>query len=206
MQIPRGLHPEVSSQGFLWHVNHFRAARDAGGSFVLVWQEEDRQSGIRSLQVQRLDRMGTASGEVITLTKAGMGAAPFSVSVACNEGGAFVAVWSGEVDEEGHVLAWQQFSHLDEPIGPAQVLPTYGPGTASNPHVGCDPLGRCLIAWEEDTANGDPKELVAATLSLEKGAAGIPFVVSETAADDGGLLECEPARLENTRSAGIATR
>ncbi len=124
------------------------------GSFVVVWDDVDRDGSVSAVFGQLYDRDGQPVGgefQVNTHTE-GFQASP---AVAAGVAGAFVVVWHG--DQKGYEVgvAGQRYDTAGRPLGTEFRINTYTWDLQEFPAIAAGTDGAFVVVWQSGSQDGD---------------------------------------------------
>ncbi|MEG3179048.1 ELWxxDGT repeat protein, partial [Sphingomonas sp. LT1P40] len=128
-----------------------------GGGFVVIWMssEDGSYDGIFG---QRFDSNGAPAGTEFRVNSTTAGS-QFAPSIAAQDGGAFVAVWtSNDQDGEYEGIFSQRFNAAGEPQGEVRVN-TITEGGQINPSVAGRAGGGYVVAYQSQPPGSDSYEI-----------------------------------------------
>jgi hypothetical protein len=131
--------------------DHPRVAVNGDGSFVVVWQDNNRDLSGYAITGQRFNASGAKVGsdfQVNTQT----GNQQIYPAIAADREGNFIVVWqSFAQDGDGQGIFGQRFDRSGAKIGSEFQVNTYTPGHQEYPAVAVDPKGNFVVAWQAET-------------------------------------------------------
>ena len=128
-------------------------ASDAGGNFVVVWQEQDAATLEFDIVGRRFASSGAALGpefRVNTYTTGTQG----PPSIASDASGNFVIVWRSPEDGSAYGISGQRFANSGAPLGTEFRVNTYTTSSQQRPGVAADPLGNFMVTWDSAGQDG----------------------------------------------------
>jgi hypothetical protein len=162
-------------------------AKDAAGDFIVAWHSVNKlgdpatgtQDGFSGgIFARRFASDGTANGDefqVNSYTAAFQGYA----DVGAAPDGAFVVVWlSNGQDGSSFSLFGQRFASDGSPEGDEFQVSSYTPGIQERASVAVAPGGNFLVAWQDDSRDGNNRGVFAQLFGSDGSRLGAEFQVN----------------------------
>lgn len=132
-----------------------RAARDGGGVFTLVWEQETSPSAHSIVELARFDARGVALERPEAPMPLTVGADMVRPSAGADSEGNVLVAWQ-EIDAEGSSrIVAMRYGPVGDPEGGSFVVSRDRVERARSPRVACSTSGDCAVAWEaEDPRSG----------------------------------------------------
>ena len=125
-------------------------AMDAGGNFVVVWEDDQDLNGLYQVYMRGFNPDGTErfSDRVVNSNVSGQHLDP---SVDMNPGGDFVVAWEDDNDENGKYQIYARGFNTDGTERFADMtVNSVNDGQQLGPAVAMDSGGGFVVAWEDD--------------------------------------------------------
>lgn len=154
-EAPPVLRPEFVVNSFTdYSQGHSDLAADGRGQLVVVWSSSIQDSSDWGVFGQRLSAAGAPLGDefrVNSFTTGDQG----SPSVAADEAGGFVVVWSSaEQDGSGTGIFGQRFDADGVPAGDEFQVNSMTSGDQTSPRVGMSASGAFVVVWQSEGQDG----------------------------------------------------
>jgi hypothetical protein len=145
--------------GFQWTP---AIASDGSGAFVVAWQGLSANGSSYDVLARRYTPAGVpidAAEFVINTYTVGSQGAP---AVAAHADGRLTFVWTSYgQDGDGHGVFGRQFDSAGLPVGGEFKVSEYTTGSQRNPSVAMDGLGGFVVAWNDESRDGDDNAVFA---------------------------------------------
>lgn len=153
-------------------------AMNSSGAFVAVWNAQSSPN-VFEIRARRFNSAGNPLGPEFIVTDSSKQLVSERVSVAINDAGAFVIVWSEKKtsSDDVNVLA-RVFDSNGSALGGSFVVNTYRSGDQYAPSVGMDSAGNFVVSWESDGQIGQSQEVYAQRFDVTGSPLGGEFQVN----------------------------
>ena len=158
----------------------------ADGSYIAVWQSENKDGDKTAIVMQRYDASGLAQGGevVVNTTPTDEQTNP---SIALSDNGSFVVVWESKAQDNGGSLGiyGQRFDAAGAKVGAEFLVNTVTADDQSAPRVAIDAAGNFVVVWQSKSQDPDGSiGIYAQRFDAAAVKQGIEFRVNTTTADD----------------------
>ncbi len=128
---------------------HPKIAVNGDGTFVVVWQDNNRDLSSYAVTGQRFNASGVKVGPDFQINTS-TGDQQIFPAIAADRASNFVVVWESlNQDGSGGGIFGQQFDASASKIGPEFPVNTYTVGNQAFPAVAADPRGNFVVAWHD---------------------------------------------------------
>jgi len=125
---------------------------DGAGNFVVVWQSRGQDGSSDGIFGQRYASTGAPLGGEFRVNTSTPGS-QYTPAVATDASGNFVVTWSG-YDGSSNGTFGQRFASSGGPLGPEFRVNTFTLANQVVSSVAADGVGRFVVAWRSDIADG----------------------------------------------------
>jgi hypothetical protein len=127
---------------------HPKVAVSGDGSFVVVWQDNNRDLSGSAVYGQRFSAAGAKVGSDFQVNTYTFNQQRYP-AIATDRAGDFVVVWQSLIqDGNGDSIFGQRFDRSASKIGPEFPVNTYTVGNQVFPAVAVDPKGNFVVVWQ----------------------------------------------------------
>src|SRR5262245_2492026 len=123
-----------------------RVASDASGNFLVVWMNPAVPSSVRGIKGRRFDNSGAPLGQEFQIN-AYVGSLAALPSVAMNDNGSFVVVWTSYYGSGARILG-RLFDSTGTPMTGDFVVAQDPRFRQTYPDVSMDTAGRFVVVWQ----------------------------------------------------------
>jgi hypothetical protein len=123
-------------------------AASRAGTFVVVWHDFFQDGSGDGIAGRRVGLWGNAVSPTFSVNSFTTGN-QYEASVAADERGGFVVVWTGAGDGSASGVFGRVFDVAGLPIGPEFRVNTYTTGRQFDPQVVADAVGNFVVVWQD---------------------------------------------------------
>ncbi len=162
------------------------------GSFVVTWTNQSADGSSAAMLARRFDSSGRALSDEFRVNTTPLNSQVLQVSnsMAMNDAGAFVVVWSNfGPDGSDQGVFGQRFNALGERVGGEFRVNTTTYDAQLGPRVAMDSLGRFMVTWTSRLQDGSGWGVYAQRFAADGTPAGPEFLVTNTTQGEQGVSD-----------------
>jgi hypothetical protein len=153
-------------------------AMDDDGDFVIAWESNGQDGGIRGIYAQRYSNTGTVVGSEFLVNTNTVNDQRYP-SVAMDSDGDFVITWQSDgQDGSNNGIYAQRYNNTGATVGGEFLVNTYITSEQTNPSVAMDSDGDFVITWESNGQDGSSYGVYAQQYSNAGATMGGEFLVN----------------------------
>jgi hypothetical protein len=153
-----------------------KIARDAAGSFVVVWHSDGQDGDNYGVFGRRFDSGGSPLGSDFQVNSYTTNVQMLP-SIATDAGGGFLVVWEGR-DPDGRGVVGRRFDSGGNPLGPDFQVNAYVTNYQTRPAVATDAGGNFVVVWVSNNQDGSGYGVFGRRFDAAGSALGSEFLVN----------------------------